>query len=60
MARKTSKTDTESEMESVVGLTLEDGTLYSGNAVDGVPEGTGVVKFIGASYFKGRFHEGVP
>ena len=60
MARKSSKTDTESEMESVVGLTLEDGTLYSGNAVDGVPEGTGVVKFIGASYFKGRFHEGVP
>ena len=60
MARKTTKSDAESETESVVGLTLEDGTLYSGNAVDGVPEGTGVVKFIGASYFKGRFHGGAP
>ncbi len=61
MPRKTSKTDTESDASgSVVGITLGDGTLYSGNAVNGIPEGMGVIKFIGASYFKGRFHEGAP
>ena len=46
--------------ESVIGLTLPNGTLYSGTVIDGVPEGNGVVKFIGAAWFKGKFINGEP
>lgn len=61
MAVKGTKRGTDTNhSESVIGLTLPNGTLYSGTVINGIPEGNGVVKFIGAAWFKGKFVNGEP